>query len=57
MKNLNDDNIDTAWVEGSVSNGIGEALEYIFYESVFIEGFVSLNGYHKSTSLWKKMLE
>jgi hypothetical protein len=53
-KNANDLSYETAWVEGKSDEGIGEYLEYYFYnKSPRITGIIISNGYVKSESTWK----
>jgi hypothetical protein len=53
-KNANDLSYQTAWVEGKPDEGIGEYLEYSFYnKSPRITQIIISNGYVKSDAAWK----
>lgn len=53
-KNANDLSYQTAWVEGKPDEGIGEYLEYYFYnKSPRITQIIISNGYVKSDAAWK----
>lgn len=48
-----DDNIATAWCEGSANNGVGEWIEFTITENYLIgNSYLFLNGYAKSPATW-----
>ena len=63
-ENMKDYEIKTAWVEGKDDLGEGEKIIFTFSSNYFEEaglpdsinlnGFRLINGYAKSTSIWKK---
>jgi len=60
-KCAHDDDLKTAWVEGSPGDGIGEYLEYILTPHPdegrtdrAVMGLTVFNGYRKSPALWKE---
>ena len=58
--NLNDYNLQTAWIEGVEGTGSGEWIEYIFKEQNFanstikISGIYLYNGYRKNQNSWNE---
>lgn len=52
-KNLSDQNVKTAWIEGSDGYGIGEEL-IIKNQDLYFRGFLIVNGYCKNKELWEK---
>ena len=59
-KQAQDHNLNTAWVEGSAGDGVGEFLEYIVDTSehvgddpLKVTGLRIYNGYRKSRELWR----
>ena len=52
-KNLSDQNVKTAWVEGSDGYGIGEEL-IIRNQDLYFRGLLVVNGYSKNMQLWEQ---
>jgi hypothetical protein len=52
IKNLFDNNFNTAWVEGKRDNGIGEYIELEFKEGIYLGGIAFFNGYGKNEKLY-----
>jgi hypothetical protein len=57
VKNIDDFDLRTAWIEGKPDYGIGESisvnLKTIEYEEVKIKNIVVVNGYTKNHNVWK----
>lgn len=51
--NILDRNVNTAWVEGSEGNGIGEWIQFDFDTTYAITGLEILTGYVKSKGIFK----
>ncbi len=61
IENIGDNNINTAWVEGSKDYGIGEyfEFEYVFNDTLrpcenYCQYFTILNGYQRSRSYFRE---
>ncbi len=52
--NLADENMNTAWVEGDVGDGLGEVLRFSFKKPTTINEILIANGYNKSQSVYSK---
>ncbi|HVP50162.1 MAG TPA: hypothetical protein VMT56_02965 [Candidatus Bathyarchaeia archaeon] len=52
-KNLFDNDLNTAWVEGAAGSGVGEWVEVQFEEGVHIEAVGIINGYTKNEAIYK----
>lgn len=44
-RNVVDDDLETCWAEGAKGNGIGETIELIFENNIFLTGIGVVNGY------------
>ncbi len=49
-----DNDAATAWVEGADSYGVGESLSLTLNDTVTVNGFTIMAGYHKSRDLYNK---
>lgn len=52
-KNLFDNDLNTAWVEGVAGSGVGEWVEIQFEEGIHIEAVGIINGYTKNEAIYK----
>ncbi|HPW19044.1 MAG TPA: hypothetical protein PLP83_11805 [Candidatus Aminicenantes bacterium] len=52
-KNLFDNDLNTAWVEGAAGGGVGEWVEVQLEEGVYIEAVGIINGYTKNEAIYK----
>jgi len=52
-KNLFDNDLNTAWVEGAAGGGVGEWAEVQFEKGVNIEAIGIINGYTKNEAIYK----
>jgi len=51
-KNLFDDDLNTAWVEGVAGSGVGEWVEIQFANNTYIEAVGLINGYTKNEAIY-----
>jgi hypothetical protein len=52
-KNISDNDLKTAWVEGKSDYGIGEYIEFEYIPNFEYGGIIIYNGFQKTIDLWK----